>query len=155
MLKRLRRRRTGFTLVELLIVVAIIALLAAMAFFALLRARIATSEQMALQTLRNVRHALDMYVIVKQAYPPDLTELGLPKSDPPFLPPNQIGTGMTFTRQGYVFVYAPPGGSTYTLLANPQTYRVTGERHFLTDNSQAVYFTSEDRDALVTDPVVQ
>ena len=149
-----RRRRRGFTLVELLIVVVVIALLAVMAMLALLRARIVTSEQMALQTLRNVRHALEMYLMVKQAYPPDLTAMGPPSSNPPFLPPNQIGTGLTFTRQGYVFTYALPVGTTYVLLADPQTYRVTGERHFLTNYTQAVHFTSQNRPALVTDPVV-
>ena len=149
-----RRFRRGFTLVELLIVVVIIALLAAIAIVALLRARIVTSEQMALTTLRNVRHGLEMYLMVKQAYPPDLTELGIPKSNPPFLTPDQIGTGLAFTRQGYVFDYSPPLAGTYLILANPKTHGFTGERHFLTDNTQKVHFTNQNRDAAATDALV-
>ena len=154
MLNQLRRRRAGFTIVELMVVVVIIAILAIIAVFALLRARIATSEQMALQTLRNVRNALEMYLMVQQAYPPDLTLMGPPQADPSFLPPDQIGTGLTFSRQGYVFTYVPPSGGAFALLAGPQKYRATGERHFLTNNTQTVYFTTDDRDALTTDPVV-
>ena len=150
-----RRSALGFTIIELLVVVVIIALLAAIAILALLRARIITSEQMALMTLRNVRQSLEMYSIVKQAYPPDLTELGTPKVTPPFLPPNQIGDGITFTRQGYTFIYAPPLSGSYTMMANPVVHGRTGERHFLTDNSNTVHFTTQPRDALSTDPIVQ
>ena len=159
MLRWLRRRRTpphgaGFNLIELMIVVAIIALLASIAIIAVLRARMITSEKLAVTSLRAMRQSLEMYLMVYQAYPPDLTNMGAPKVCPPFLQPNMIGDGLTFTRQGYIFIYAPPGGSTYTILANPVTHGTTGERHFLTDNTQAVHFTVQNQDALATDPLV-
>lgn len=148
------RRPTGFTLVELLIVVVIIALLASVAIIAVLRARMITSEKLALTSLRALRQSLEMYLMVYQAYPTDLTDMGAPKVTPPFVQPNMIGDGITFTRQGYVFTYAPPGAATYTVLANPVTHGTTGERHFLTDNSQSVHVTVQNRDALLADPLV-
>ena len=152
---RLRAAHGGFTLVELLVIVVIISLLAVMAIVALLRARIVTSERLALSTMRNVRQALDMYSLVRQIYPPDLTYLGVPYSNPPILQPDQIGNGIVFTRQGYVFDYAAPVGPTYTMHANPQQHNITGERHFLTDHSHVVYATTQNRNALITDPVAQ
>ena len=155
MLWRLRAAHGGFTIVELLVIVVIISLLAAAAIVALLRARIVTSERLALATMRNVRQALEMYSLVRQMYPSDLTYLGVPYSTPPFLPPDQIGSGIVFTRQGYIFDYIAPVGPTYTMHANPQQHNITGERHFITDNSNVVYSTTQNRDALVTDPVAQ
>jgi type IV pilus assembly protein PilA len=49
-----RRHEHGFTLIELLIVVAIIAIIAAIAIPGLLRARMASSETSAIETLRAI-----------------------------------------------------------------------------------------------------
>ncbi|MGC3991170.1 MAG: prepilin-type N-terminal cleavage/methylation domain-containing protein [Chthoniobacteraceae bacterium] len=63
MYQKLQSRRGGFTLVEIMIVVAIIALLAAIAVPNFLRARKRSQASRVLQDLRVVDAAIDQYAI--------------------------------------------------------------------------------------------
>ena len=63
MLQKLNRRRGGFTLVEIMIVVAIIALLAAIAVPNFLRARKRSQATRVLEDLRMIDSAIDQYAI--------------------------------------------------------------------------------------------
>jgi len=63
MLNRLNKRRGGFTLVEIMIVVAIIALLAAIAVPGFLRARKRSQASRILNDLRMIDAAVDQYAI--------------------------------------------------------------------------------------------
>lgn len=63
MLNKLRKNRGGFTLVEIMIVVAIIALLAAIAVPNFLRARKRAQASRVLEDLRLLDSALDQYAI--------------------------------------------------------------------------------------------
>ena len=63
MIQRLQSKRGGFTLVEIMIVVAIIALLAAIAVPNFLRARKRSQATRVLEDLRDLDHALDQYAI--------------------------------------------------------------------------------------------
>src|SRR3954471_12510627 len=63
MLKRLTSRRSGFTLVEIMIVVAIIALLAAIAVPGFLRARKRSQASRIINDLRLIDSAVDQYAI--------------------------------------------------------------------------------------------
>jgi prepilin-type N-terminal cleavage/methylation domain-containing protein len=63
MFKQLRRKRGGFTLVEIMIVVAIIALLAAIAVPGFLRARKRSQASRILNDLRLIDAAVDQYAI--------------------------------------------------------------------------------------------
>src|ERR1700739_498633 len=63
MLKKLQARRGGFTLVEIMIVVAIIALLAAIAVPGFLRARKRSQASRILNDLRMIDSAVDQYAI--------------------------------------------------------------------------------------------
>ena len=63
MFKPLARKRTGFTLVEIMIVVAIIALLAAIAVPGFLRARKRAQASKILNDLRLIDSAVDQYAI--------------------------------------------------------------------------------------------
>ena len=63
MLKKLTTKRGGFTLVEIMIVVAIIALLAAIAVPGFLRARKRSQASKVLNDLRMIDSAMDQYAI--------------------------------------------------------------------------------------------
>ena len=63
MQKRLTRKRAGFTLVEIMIVVAIIALLAAIAVPGFLRARKRSQASKILNDLRMISGSIDQYAI--------------------------------------------------------------------------------------------
>ena len=63
MLKKLNTKHAGFTLVEIMIVVAIIALLAAIAVPNFLRSRKRSQATQVLEDLRVIDSAVDMYAI--------------------------------------------------------------------------------------------
>src|ERR1700755_3253093 len=63
MLNKINKRRGGFTLVEIMIVVAIIALLAAIAVPGFLRARKRSQASRILNDLRLIDSAVDQYAI--------------------------------------------------------------------------------------------
>src|SRR5438034_11436295 len=63
MFKKLQTKRAGFTLVEIMIVVAIIALLAAIAVPGFLRARKRSQATRILNDLRMIDSAVDQYAI--------------------------------------------------------------------------------------------
>lgn len=114
-----RRRDAGFTLVDMLFVVAIVGLLASMAIPGLMRARGAAQVSSALGTLRVVNSAQLTYAISCGLgyYSPDFPNLGVPPPGNPaaFLPP-ELSSGFTFDRSGYLFSLAgtPLGGAPAT-----------------------------------------
>ena len=64
-------RKNGFTLVEIMIVVAIIALLAVVALPSFLRARRQSQNARFVNALRVASHAIEIYAGEHNAYPPD------------------------------------------------------------------------------------
>ena len=79
--------RRGFTLVEIMIVVAIIALLAAIAIPNLLRARHNANESAAIASLRTISTAMESFRVAETppAYPASLATLGAPPSSSPYI----------------------------------------------------------------------
>jgi len=63
MLQKLQKNRSGFTLVEIMIVVAIIALLAAIAVPGFIRARKRSQATRILEDLRMIDAAIDQYAV--------------------------------------------------------------------------------------------
>jgi type II secretory pathway pseudopilin PulG len=144
------RRRSGFAIVELLVVVGLFALLASIGVVQLLRARITANEQLALTSLRSIGKACQFYFLARSQFPPTLAELGPSGPPPPYLDAT-LGADPA-TKQGYVFSYTQgAGGRSFTLLGNPQRHGTTGVRHFYMNETMAIYATDQDRDATAAD----
>jgi len=129
----------GFTLVEVMIVVAVIALLAAIAIPNLLRARLNANEEVAIASLRMISTACENFRAAQSpvAYPTTLAELGpLAQAPEPGYIDLVLATG---TKQGYNFVYNGTANA-YICIASPVTPNVTGERSFFVDESGVVRF---------------
>lgn len=92
------RRRRGFTLIELMIVIGIIAVLAAILTPVLMRARFKTYHSACVQNERNLATALQLYALENdQLYPDDLLKITEPPR--PFIKmiPTCPSTGDSYT----------------------------------------------------------
>ncbi len=127
------RSKKGFTLVEIMIVVAIIVLLAAIAIPNLLRARLSANEATAIAAMRTISTAMESYRAAQSppAYPSAMTSLS--SANPPYID-SVLGGG---NKSGYTFNLSG-GGTTFTVVATPQTANVTGVRNFFVDQSGVV-----------------
>lgn len=72
-----RKREQGFTLVEIMIVVAIIALLAVIAIPALLHQKMKANDAMAKSTLRVISTAAESYYTANGSYPTNEASLNM------------------------------------------------------------------------------
>ena len=104
--KRRFRGQSGFTLIDLLFVVALVGLLSVLALPGILRARGAAQASSALGTMRAINSGQLSYAITCGLgfYAPDLPTLGVrpPASSDPFLP-DGLTAGATIVRHGYSF----------------------------------------------------
>ena len=171
----MKRSERGFTLVEIMIVVAIIALLAAIAIPNVLRGRTSANESAAIGNMRALVSSLEMFRSVNNAYPingatswrdsmygTDCLAATVPVPD--FGPPSfcntmaggaAAGTGLV---QGYKYTFTGvAGGTTYTLQATPLTVNNTGTRSFFADETGLIRHCTtgtQDKQAVVGSPTV-
>ena len=152
-MKRFAKR--GFTLVEIMIVVAIIALLAAIAIPNVLRGRTTANESAAIGNLRSLMSSLEMYRSVNQGYAPDWdvalygTNCTTAAPDPDFGPPAfciNLDGGAAVQGYTYTYVELPTScnnavGSMcnqFTMSATPVTVGNTGTRAFFLNESGTI-----------------
>lgn len=133
------RNRRGFTLIEMLIVVAIVLIIAAVAIPRLDKARMQTQETAAVRQIQTLHTAQAQYYSQFGRYATKLEELGPPTSgqEGPSgagLIPGDLAKG---TKSGYIFlVQGGPGG--YAINANPETFNATGRRTFFSDQTMVI-----------------
>lgn len=115
-----KRNQKGFTLVEIMIVVAIIALLASIAIPNLLRAKLVSNDAVAQGTLREMSTATETYATANSGnYPVDMTSLT--GASPSYIAQDKCGV----TAAGYSYTCGM-GTTGYTFTAAPVTVGTTG-----------------------------
>jgi len=133
------RKQKGFSLIELLIVVAIILIIAAIAIPNLLRSKMAANEASAVGSLRTINTSSVAYSTTYGNYPTKLSDLG-PSTAPTSTAADLIDSALvTGSKSGYSFTYAAPNTyQQYSITGSPITPGVTGQRYFFTDQSGVI-----------------
>jgi type IV pilus assembly protein PilA len=145
------RKAQGFSLIELLIVVAIILIIAAIAIPNFMRARESANESSAVSSIHAVNTAQIAYSSANPGigFSALLTDLG--PAGGGYID-SSLATG---TKAGYKFTYVQSTTSTpsqgYTFNADPITRGVTGQRSFYSDQNNATHY-NQNTVAVVTDP---
>ena len=159
-----RSAERGFTLVDIMIVVAIIALLAAIAIPNVLRGRTTANESSAIGNLRALVSSLEMFRSVNNVYPAsanwvaDMYTTPTPDFGPPSFDHAMDGSACppaaaSSCTQGFRYNYTSAGAGTYTLNANPDVLGQTGTRSFFVDESGVIRHCLG-TGATVTDPSI-
>jgi len=139
------RKQKGFSLIELLIVVAIILIIAAIAIPNLLRSRIAANESSAVGSMRSINTAQVTYA---SSYPDvgfgaNLAVLGpgaAVNSNTAGLVDNVLGCAtQPCNKSGYKFSVSGTT-SAYTSGGDPITVGQTGQRFFFSDGSGVIRY---------------
>jgi len=149
------KKNSGFTLIELMIVVAIIAIIAAIAIPNLLRSRMSANEASAAGAMRTLSTAevqfqtaafvdanndgIGDYGSLAQLMNPDGAG-----ATPPFID-SVLGAG---TKQGYTYTVTTTAGTAaanpaYTIVSAPSAPGRSGYRRYFVDDSGVIRFTGD------------
>jgi type IV pilus assembly protein PilA len=143
----MRNKQKGFSLIELLIVVAIILIIAAIAIPNLLRSKMAANEASAVGSIRTLNTASVEYSTEYGGYPASLAVLG------PIASGGTASSGLadmidsvltTGIKSGYSFTWSAGASDangnklTYSITGQPTSPGTTGQRYFYTDQSGVI-----------------
>jgi len=148
--KAKKNSRKGFSLIELLIVVAIILIIAAIAIPNLLRSRIAANEASAVGSLRTINTAEISYNITFGSTVGFATLADLGPVAGGTASPTSTAAGLldatlaSGSKSGYSFQATPNGtnNSAYESAAAPLVVGSTGQRYFCSDGSGVIQYNA-------------
>ena len=136
-----RQREAGFSLIELLIVIAIILIILAIALPKFNQARMNTNETAAIRQIQTIHQAEVQYYSQFSRYATSLAELGPPAGGGAAGPsaadliPGTLSAGES---TGYVFgLQSIPTG--YSVTAVPKAFNNSGRRTFYSDQSLVIH----------------
>jgi type IV pilus assembly protein PilA len=148
-------KQKGFSLIELLIVVAIILIIAAIAIPNLLRARIAANESSAAASVRSIVTAQLAFQNAFQIYANTITALGPPAGTgcPSSGPTSaaacildyQLATSTaTNPKSGYYFTASSPTTTQFFIQGHPSSAGTSGVKGYCATEDNAVRFNNPD-----------
>jgi type IV pilus assembly protein PilA len=157
-----RKNAAGFSLIELLIVVAVILIIAAIAIPNFIRSKMRANEAAAVANLRNITTAEVVYnTTYGVGFSPALTNLGGNPVTPDATQAGLIDSVLSAgAKSGYNFTYAVlvtdanGNAQAFSVNADPISPGATGDRHFYSDQS-AVIRQNLTASALASDPAIQ
>lgn len=170
------KKQKGFSLIELLIVVAIILIIAAIAIPNLLRSKMAANEASAVGSVRTINTAAITYnSTYGNGFPSKLVEMGgapgttTASCNNALLIDSVLGGSDPSTKSGYTFTMnagtavastAPPTGCSasgyadgYGIVATPQTVGTTGQRQFCSDATGVIRYDPTGAASMFTAPL--
>ena len=141
------RKRNGFSLIELLLVVTVILIISAIAVPNFLRSRQRANEASAVASIRVINTASVTYSMTypNLGYPASLATLGganpcTASSTQACLIDDLIAQGV---KSGYSFIWTGDGATpsvTYTIAGTPQAVGSSGQRMFCTDQTGVIRY---------------
>lgn len=162
-----KHRQRGFSLLELIIVLAIIAIITMIAIPNVRHIHMQAQETSALKSIDTMRTALQAYEAAYGTFPKQQSDLGPPNGAPPsktaadlldsvMAPPG----GVPAQKDGYVIRYtagpADDAGNilTFSVTADPAAANVSGVKRYFTDQNNTIHFTMDGSPATALSPPV-
>jgi prepilin-type N-terminal cleavage/methylation domain-containing protein len=142
-----RRRQRGFSLIELLIVIAIILIIITIAVPKYNRTQMYMRETAAVAAIQTIHKVQVQYQSQFGRYATSLTELGPPQGGGATQAPTQAGADLIGNdlalgeKQGYKFTLTGTQGG-YVINVNPISYGNSGSKSFFSDQSMVIHENS-------------